>query len=138
MLLPEIDRTNEAFWTGGREGRLLIGRCASCATWVHPPAPYCSACGGRDVRPVPVSGRGEVYCYTVNHMAWIAGEDAWQRVLALVELDEQRGLRVLSNIVECDESDLRCGLPVEVIFHAVDDVHLPVFRPRPDAPGGRA
>jgi uncharacterized OB-fold protein len=128
MLLPEIDHTNEAFWTGGREGRLLIGCCTSCATWVHPPVPYCSACGGR----------GEIYCNTLNHMAWITGDDAWQRVLALVELDEQRGLRVLSNIVECDEDDLHGGLPVEVTFRAGDDVYLPVFRPRPDAAGGRA
>lgn len=128
MLLPEVDATNEAFWTGGRDGSLLIARCASCRTWVHPPVPFCAACGGRDVVPEPVSGRGRVYTFTLNHMPWMT-DDAWQRVLALVDLDEQEHLRVVTNIVDCDPTDVRSGMPVEVTFRQVDDVFLPVFRP---------
>jgi uncharacterized OB-fold protein len=50
-------------------------------------------------------------------------------VIALVELDEQRALRVLTNLVDCDDATLVAGLPVEVTFRAIEDVHLPVFRP---------
>jgi uncharacterized OB-fold protein len=73
-----------------------------------------------------------VYCYTVNHnQAWIAPGDEWQRVIALVELEEQEGLRVVTNIVGCADDEVHTGMPVEVQFHETDDVFLPVFRPRP-------
>jgi uncharacterized OB-fold protein len=42
----------------------------------------------------------------------------------------EEGPRLMTNIVDCDEEDLRCDLPVEVVFEDVTDViTLPVFRP---------
>jgi uncharacterized OB-fold protein len=130
MLLPELDASNSAFWTGGRDGVLLIHRCTVCGTWVHPPVAYCAACGGRDVAPTPTSGRGHVYCYTVNHMSWMSDGDRWQRVVAIVELEEQPDLRLVTNIVGCESAEVHTGLPVEVTFRSVEDVFLPLFRPR--------
>ena len=46
----------------------------------------------------------------------------------IVELDE--GPRLMTNIVDCNEAELRCDLPVEVVFEDVtDEITLPVFRP---------
>jgi uncharacterized OB-fold protein len=39
--------------------------------------------------------------------------------LAIVELAEQPGLKLLSNVVDCDESELRVDAPVEVTFREV-------------------
>ncbi len=47
-----------------------------------------------------------------------------------VELDEQPGLRVLSNIVGCDIDAVEIGMPVEVTFDARDGAVVPQFRPR--------
>lgn len=128
-MLPPITHINRAFWTGGRDGRLLIQRCASCERWVHPPRDACSACGGALV-PQPVSGAGTVYSFTVNHHRFNPAVPV-PYVIALVELAEQDGLRLPTNIVECDPVAVRIGMPVHVTFEDHGEVWVPVFRPVP-------
>lgn len=49
-------------------------------------------------------------------------------MLAYVELDE--GVRLLTNIVGCAPTDVRIGMPVEVVFEDVTPlIALPKFRP---------
>jgi uncharacterized OB-fold protein len=50
-------------------------------------------------------------------------------VIALVELPEQTGLRLTTNIVRCDPAAVHVGMAVRVVFAAVEDVFLPVFEP---------
>jgi hypothetical protein len=50
-----------------------------------------------------------------------------------VELAEQRGLRLTTNIVNCQLDEVRIGMPVRVVFEQHDDVWLPLFEP--DAAG---
>lgn len=128
MTLPDLDEHNSAFWQGGAHGRLLIYRCTDCRRWVYPPVPYCAECGSRYVGPEAVSGLGTLYTYTVNAFPWVEADD-WQRVIALVELDEQPGLRILTNLVGSPEP--RCGDRLEVEFRPAGDVYLPVFHPAP-------
>jgi uncharacterized OB-fold protein len=131
--LPLLDELNKDYWCGGADGQLRIYRCRSCGYYQHPPSPVCSRCYGRDVGAEPVSGRGVVYSYTINEQPWLPALPP-PYVVALVELDEQDGLRVVSNIVDCDIGAVRIGLAVTVAFVAQSDVHLPVFRPV-DIPG---
>jgi uncharacterized OB-fold protein len=50
-------------------------------------------------------------------------------VLAAIELVEQPGLRLVSNIVGCPESELVVGMGVEVVFEKItEDITLPLFR----------
>jgi uncharacterized OB-fold protein len=55
-------------------------------------------------------------------------------VIAIVELAEQTGLRVVTNIVDCEPDSVIIGMSVEVRFeeHALDGdtVFAPVFAPR--------
>jgi uncharacterized OB-fold protein len=130
-ILPGLDLLNRDYWTGGAENRLLIAACA-CGRYLHPPLPRCPACGGRDVAPTAVSGRGRVAAFTVNRQAWLPGMRV-PFVFAAVELEEQAELYVLTNIVGCPVEAVRPDLPVEVVFEAHEDVYLPMFRPRGDA-----
>jgi uncharacterized OB-fold protein len=126
--LPAITPLEEPFWRGGADGRLHLQRCGDCRTWIHPPLPRCPACLSEAVGPEASSGRGTVYSFTVNHQAWSPGlPDRY--VVAVVELDDQPGLRVLSNVVDIDPDDVHIGLAVEVTFEAQGDVHFPLFRP---------
>jgi hypothetical protein len=44
-------------------------------------------------------------------------------------------VRILTNIVEAEPQELRCGLPMEVVFEVRGDYALPQFRPvRKDHP----
>jgi uncharacterized OB-fold protein len=126
--IPLITEDNEAFWTGGRDGRLLIVRCSDCGNYSHPPAPRCSVCFGDNVAPVPVSGRGRVYSFTVNRQPW-SPELEVPYVVAIVELDEQPELRVFTNIVGCPADEVEIGMPVEVEFIERGPAFLPVFHP---------
>jgi uncharacterized OB-fold protein len=126
--LPLVTPLTEPFWKGGLTGRLMLLRCSVCGYFTHPPGPCCARCFGRQVAFVPVSGRGHVYTFTVNHQPWYPG---WPLpyVVALVQLEEQHDLRLFTNIVSCDPSSVAIGQRVDVTFLHVDDIALPVFRP---------
>jgi uncharacterized OB-fold protein len=125
--VPELDDVNRPFWTGGSRGELLIHRCGACGTWVDPAGDSCVACGG-PLSPQPVSGRGTVYAFTVNHQAWNP-DVPLPYVVALVQLDEQDDLRVPTNIVGCAPEAVVMGMPVQVLFERHGDVFVPLFEP---------
>ena len=126
--LPALTPDSAPFWQGGAQGELRIHHCAGCARYFHPPAPICPRCASFDVAPRAVSGRGKVASFTVNHQAWTPELKA-PYVVAIVELDEQPGLRLLSNIVGCEVERVAIDLPVHVRFAQVEDVWLPLFEP---------
>ena len=78
--------------------------------------------------PTAVSGRGTLFTYTVN-MHRYHPEVPPPYVIAVVELVEQADLRVVANVIACDEPDLRIGLPVDVRFEPHGEHHVPVFAP---------
>ena len=134
-MLPKLDEHNRAFWTGGADGQLLISWCGRCTRWVSPPAAACPDCDGELVER-PVSGRGTVFTYTVNHQPFNPAVEV-PYVIAIVELEEQTDLRIATNIVDCGPDSVHIGLPVDVRFerHEGDDetVFVPVFAPRVSA-----
>lgn len=126
-ILPTLDDLNRPFWTGGHDGQLLIEHCDECNRWQHPPVGRCETCGGPSGAK-PVSGRGGVFTYTVNHHQYHP-EVPPPYVIAIVELDEQRDLRVVANILEADDTDLAIGMRVRVEFENHDEHSVPVFVP---------
>lgn len=126
-LLPRLDDTNRFFWTSGQDGRLRFLRCEECKQLIHPPAPVCPSCLSDDVAPHPVSGRGTVHSFTVNHQQWIPGSDPY--IVGLVAIAEQPDVRLMTNLVDCEPDGDLIGRPVEVVFEEQEDVFLPLFRP---------
>ncbi|WP_344603900.1 Zn-ribbon domain-containing OB-fold protein [Sporichthya brevicatena] len=127
--LPELELDNRAFWTGGGRGELLISRCAACRRWLHPPVPVCRYCLSTDVISTPAVGTGTVFSFTVNHQPWMPGM-AVPFVVAVVELDDEPGLRLVTRLTGVEPADVRVGLPVRVVFEQHEDVWLPLFTPR--------
>lgn len=126
-MLPALTPTSAFFWSAA-DGRLRIQRCRSCGRFSHPPAPLCRHCHSTDVGPEEVSGRGFVYTYTVNRQPW-SERLSEPYVIAIIELVEEPGLRILTNVVECAPATVSIGMPVEVVFEPIDDVVIPQFRP---------
>ncbi|MCA9511963.1 MAG: OB-fold domain-containing protein [Myxococcales bacterium] len=134
-ILPAVGPENEHFWRGGADGRLHLLRCEACRAFVHPPAPVCGACLGRALAVEAVSGRAHLLTYTVNHHPWIPGFEP-PYVVAIVELVEQTGLRLTTNLVGVEPADVRIGMALRVVFERrAGDVYLPLFEPdeAPDA-----
>jgi uncharacterized OB-fold protein len=77
-----------------------------------------------------MSGRGTVHSFCVMHDDLIQGFEP-PYVIAHVELEEQAGLLLTSNILDCPPVQVRIGMAVEVAFEGVtEEVTLPQFRPR--------
>lgn len=129
--LPKLDDLNRFFWTGGADGRLRFLRCQGCGFYLHPPGVVCPECLGAALKPEPVSGLGTVEAVTVNHQPWVPGLPV-PYVVAIVALDEQKGLRLTTNIVGVPPGEVVIGQRVRVVFEACEDVHLPLFEPIPD------
>jgi uncharacterized OB-fold protein len=127
-VLPKLTRQNEHFWTGGCDGELRFLRCTPCGTWIHPPQPRCPACLAREPVPEAVSGRARVATYTINHQAWIPGQDE-PYVIAIVEIEEDPSVRLTTNLVNCDPEHVRIGMRVRVVFEHREDVWIPLFEP---------
>ena len=107
----------------------MIQRCAACGTWRHPPVPICSACHATTHRWERVSGRGRVFSYTIAHHA--VHPALVERVpynIALVELPDAGGVRLVSNLVDVPGEEVAIGLEVEVVFEEQGEVTLPRFR----------
>lgn len=129
--LPTPDALTQPFWDGCKARELRMLRCRRCGTYIFLPALMCHACNGTQLEWTPVSGKGVVYSFIVVHQATVPGfEGETPYVVAWIELAEQPGLKMLSNVVGCDPRAVRVGMPVEVTFEeATDQITLPKFRP---------
>lgn len=130
--IPQPDELTEFFWDGVDSHRLMILRCDDCGTYIHLPKIVCRNCLSTSLTPTEVSGEAKLVTWTIPMQPF---DPYYQSqvpyVLAVVELDEQPNLKLVTNIVDCAEEDLRIDLPVEVTFREVaPEVTLPLFAPR--------
>jgi uncharacterized OB-fold protein len=120
---------NRFFWAGALEGRLLVQRCDDCGRYRHPPMPLCASCHSRNAHPGQVSGHGRIFSYTVVRRVFHPGFVAEvPYVVAMVELEEQANLYLVSRIVGCEPEAVGVGNAVDVAFEPYGDWALPVFR----------
>jgi uncharacterized protein len=129
--MPVINPLTKFFWDGIEQRKLMILRCVECGHFVHLPRPVCNKCLSEQLAPTQVSGRGVLYAYTVTVQAFHPYYvDKVPYTLAVVELDEQVGLRFTTQIIDCPETALRVGLPVELAWTEVaPDMVLPYMHP---------
>ena len=128
--VPAPDDVTRFYWEAAADHRLLLQRCRACHKMQYPPEICCVHCRAEDFETAESTGRGVIYSHSVVDRPLHAGFiGALPYVVALVELDDQPGLLILTNLVDVPaETPLRCGLPVEVTFEERGSVTLPQFR----------
>jgi len=126
--VPSLHDLNRGFWTGGGEGKLRLLRCRACGFWVHPPRPICPKCRQGNLRWEPTTGRATLFTYTLNRKPWNPDVPV-PYVIGIVELPEQEGLRLTTNIVNCAVEDLYITMPLRVTFQQQGEFYIPVFEP---------
>jgi uncharacterized OB-fold protein len=133
---PEVTAHAAPFWAAARDGRLVIQHCPACGQHQHFPRPWCTNCLSEGVEFVEVSGAGTIYTFTVIRRSPTPAFAARvPYVLAFVDLDE--GVRLVTNIVDCDPESVRIGQRVRARFEAIDDEHTVVlFAPAASDDGG--
>jgi uncharacterized OB-fold protein len=126
---PQSGRA-EPFWTGCRQGRLVLPICAACGDRPLRAFAVCARCHATELAWETSSGRASLYSWTVVRRAPHPGFTA-PYAPAVVTLDE--GWWMLSAIVGCAPGALRDGMRLQVEYHpASDAVTLPYFSPAPD------
>src|SRR5215510_13936019 len=126
--LPTPDPCTAPYWAAVAEKRHRLPRCTECHRFHFYPRPLCPYCHSASLEWVDGSGKGEVYSFTVVHRApRPAFADAVPYVVANIRLDE--GVHFMSAIVGCLPSEVRVGMPVQLIFTAVEEGFLPAFEP---------
>ena len=116
------------FWEAAQRHQLVVQQCGRCETLRHYPQVLCPACQAPEWEWMALSGKGEIYSYTVTHQAFdpaFAGRIPY--AVATIELDE--GIRMVSDLPDDDVTTVAIGKRVEVFFDEIDDdLTLPRFR----------
>ena len=110
----------QPFWDATARHELVAAQCADCGTFRMPPTPFCPCCQSQRIDWQTLSGRGEVYSYTIVERAILPGMDEHlPYVPAVITLDGAGGVRLISNLVEVEVADIRVSMAVRVVW---DDV----------------
>ena len=127
--VPVVSQWAKPFWEATQRGELALQYCNACGKYIFYPRIICPHCSSEDIEWRKTSGKGKIYSYTVVHNnAPSAFRADTPYVVAVIELDE--GVRMLSNIVQCDIEALQFDMPVTVVFETLnEDFVLPKFRP---------
>ncbi|MFD5397571.1 Zn-ribbon domain-containing OB-fold protein [Streptomyces sp. NPDC127097] len=118
--LPEVDDFTRPYWDAAAEGRLLLRRCRAegCGAAHHYPREFCPYCWSEDVDWEPATGRATLYTWSVVHRNDLPPfGDRVPYVAAVVDLAE--GPRMMTEITDCPEPELRIGMPLVVHFRGV-------------------
>lgn len=117
--MPVPTEISAPFWEGLKAERLLIQQCNACAHWIFYPRRHCPVCLAHDLAWREVSGGATLYSFTLTRIATLPDFiDEMPQKLAVVELDE--GVRINTNLVGLDESEISIGMRLQPVFAEVD------------------
>jgi hypothetical protein len=128
--VPQPDERTQFYWDAVARHRLELLRCQNCGHYVHFPRPICNRCLSTSLAPEEVSGRSTLYSYCeIMQPSHPYFRDRLPYLIGVVDLDEEPGVRIPTGIVDSTREELRCGMPMEVVFRAVTPaLTLPFFR----------
>lgn len=117
--MPIPTEISAPFWEGLKAERLLIQQCDQCNHWVFYPRRHCPACFAHALTWREVNGAATLYSYTVTRIATLPDfADEMPQILAVIELEQ--GVRINSNLVGLDETEVKIGMPLQPVFAEVD------------------
>lgn len=126
---PVPDAETQPYWDAAARRVLSLPHCRDCNRYVFPPRPICPHCLGASLEWVELSGRGTLYSFAVMRESYMKGFDA-PYLIAQVEIEEQPGLRLTTNLIDCDPRGVRIGMPVSVAFEdRSGGLVVPQFKP---------
>ncbi len=117
------------FWNGAKKGRLMIKKCNKSSKYFLYSGDTLALQKGLDYEWVEASGKGTIYSYTKSN---IPGGSIYYLnkipyIIAIVLLEE--GVRIITNIHESDERNIKIGKSVKVIFQKLDEnITFPCFK----------
>jgi uncharacterized protein len=114
--LPEgIPDWQLAFWESLHRHQVRVQRCDRCNTFRYIPKERCPACLSPDATWTAVSGRGELYTYTVVHRAPTPAYQAdAPYIIGHVTMAE--GFRMVGNVTGIVPEAVKIGMSVRLVY----------------------
>ena len=135
--LPDVtDELVSEYFAGAACGEVRVPKCSACDRWCWYPEVTCPACGGVLVWTA-TSGRATLFSWAVVWRAFLpAFADIVPFVTALVALEEDPRVRLVTMIIDVSPESLVAEMAVEAVFHPLGfptvpdrEVIVPMFRP---------
>lgn len=122
--LPEL----QPFWDAAARGGLALPRCPECSVWQWYPTSGCPCGHPGGVEWRDVRGTGTIHTFTRVERDFLPSGSAAPYTVALVDLDDAPGVRLVTDLVGPGSHEPRIGDRV-VLSPTVFDTHtLPTFR----------
>ncbi len=128
--IPDPDPTNQVFFDGANEGKLMLPRCTTCNKVHFYPRVICPYCHSSQIEWFEASGTGFIHTYAVQHRAFGGWADEAPFVTAYIDLAEgDRIFTVLRGVDPEKPEEIEIGAKVQVEFEqATDDIAIPFWR----------
>ena len=125
---PKPRSFSKAYWDATREKRLIVQYDKRSGKYQFFPRATSIYDGHRSLDWREVSGKGEIFSYTIAYRARPPFRGHEPFVIGLVTLDEQ--VNLMANIVHCDRDRLNIGLRVKPFWAPLSNgTHLLMFEP---------
>jgi len=130
---PEVKPPSvSCLWRERRSVLALYGnRCKQCGTVQYPPQRICANCQAKDqFEEYKLSDkRGKIFTYAVDYLT------SSKEAPALIGVvDFEGGGRIMCEVTECEPSEMRIGMPVEMCFKKLGQeggIHNYFWKARP-------
>jgi uncharacterized OB-fold protein len=125
--LPDLsDPRTAPFFDGAARGELAVPRCDSCGAWNWFPPERCTRCGSDRLTWTATSGRGSLFSWAVVRRPFLPAFAAMVPfVTALVAIDEDPQVRIVTYVVDAPPEDLHAEMPLRAVFRELSFPTVP-------------
>ncbi len=117
-VVPVPNELSKPFWDACNQRRLVLQNCTACNRLQFPPERTCAECGsGQHLDWREVQGRGSINGYVVVHDSRL--QAFWEQQpynIAIIELEEDPGIKFFSNLPGEPVDQVPVGARVELMF----------------------
>lgn len=96
----------------GDRPQLIGSRCKACGEVFSPKRLICAHCYEQDMEEIFLSGKGDLYTYTVVRAPVLGYQGPIPFIVGEIELPE--GLRIRSILTGCEPERLKIGMAMEI------------------------
>ncbi|MEC2057395.1 Zn-ribbon domain-containing OB-fold protein [Peribacillus psychrosaccharolyticus] len=122
--IPLKNQDNSPYWEGADRHELILQKCDSCKAYSHPPGPSCAKCGSTELSWERQGNdiHGKVYSYIISYRPFLPGfQDDLPLIIAIVELEKVKEVKLIGNILSCSPEDIAIGMPVKMIWKKMNE-----------------
>jgi hypothetical protein len=97
--------------------RLEAEKCKKCGKVFFPPRLICDACKSKEFERIKLQKEGKLLTFTVIRVAPTEFSDQAPYAMGIVELKD--GVKILTQIADCDFDKLEIGMPLRIEFRKI-------------------